>query len=213
MTEQLKQLGHTVNRKRVQRLMRLMGIAAIYPKPKNASQAHPQHKVYPYLLRELEITAPAQVWSADITYVPMPRGFFYLVAIIDWFSRFVVSWQLSNTLGGLFCLEALQVALERGRPEIFNTDQGSQFTATAFTSCLEAHQIRVSMDGRGRCLDNIFIERLWRSVKYEDIYLKSYADGRALQAGLAAYFRFYNEERLHQSLGYLCPAEIHYGLR
>lgn len=212
MTEYLRREGYQLNRKRVQRLMHLMGIEAIYPKPKT-SQARLEHKVYPYLLRGLQITEPNQVWSADITYVPMPRGFLYLVAVIDWFSRYVLSWQLSNTLEGLFCLEALKAALQLGRPTIFNTDQGVQFTAHAFTSCLEGHQIQVSMDGRGRALDNVFVERLWRSVKYEDVYLNAYENGLALYKGLSSYFRFYNEERPHQSLGYLCPAEVHYGLR
>ena len=213
MREHLCRLGHEVNRKRVQRLMRKMGIEAIYPKPRT-SQASVAHKVYPYLLREVEVVRPNQVWSADITYVPMPRGFMYLVAVIDWYSRYVLSWQVSNTLDGRFCLEALRDALQlgHGHPEIFNTDQGVQFTAHPFTSSVEAAGIRVSMDGRGRCLDNIFIERLWRSVKYEDIYLRDYEDGHALHQGLSSYFAFYNHERPHQSLGYLCPVEVHYGL-
>ena len=211
MRQYLRRQGEVVNRKRIQRLMRIMGIAALYPKPK-LSKAHPEHKVYPYLLRDLAITAPNQVWSSDITYVPMPRGFMYLVAVIDWYSRYVLAWQLSNTLDGSFCLEVLEQALERGRPEIFNTDQGSQFTAGGFTGRLEAADILVSMDGRGRALDNIFIERLWRSVKYEDIYLKAYEDVPALDGGLTTYFGYYNEERPHQSLGYKTPAEVHYGL-
>lgn len=211
MTEYLGRQGYTVNRKRIQRLMRMMGIEALYPKPKT-SKAHPEHKVYPYLLRDLEITAPNQVWSTDITYVPMPEGFMYLVAVIDWYSRYVLSWQLSNTLDGYFCVEALEEALERGRPQIFNTDQGCQFTARAFTSRLEGAGILVSMDGRGRCLDNIFIERLWRSVKYEDIYLKAYEDVPALDSGLGTYWAYYNGDRPHQSLGYKTPAEVYYGL-
>lgn len=211
MTEYLRRQGEAVNRKRIQRLMRIMGIEAIYPKPK-LSKAHPEDKVYPYLLRGLEITAPGQVWSTDITYVPMPRGFMYLVAVIDWYSRYVLSWQLSNTLDGSFCLDALEQALDRGTPEIFNTDQGVQFTAARFTRCLESANIRISMDGRGRCLDNIFIERLWRSVKYEDIYLHAYEDVPALEGGLTTYFGYYNEQRPHQSLGYRTPAEMHYGL-
>ena len=211
MAEYLCRQGYVVNRKRIQRLMRIMGIAALYPKPK-LSKPHPEHKVYPYLLRDLAITAPNQVWSTDITYVPMPDGFMYLVAVIDWYSRYVLSWQLSNTLDGSFCLEALEQALERGTPVIFNTDQGSQFTAGVFTGRLEAADISVSMDGRGRALDNVFIERLWRSVKYEDIYLQGYEDVPALDGGLTTYFGYYNDERPHQSLGYKTPAEVHYGL-
>lgn len=211
MAEYLCRQGYRVNRKRIQRLMRIMGIEALYPKPK-LSKAHPEDKVYPYLLRDVAITAPNQVWSTDITYVPMPDGFMYLVAVIDWYSRYVLSWQLSNTLDGWFCLEALEQALERGTPAIFNTDQGSQFTAGSFTGRLEAADISVSMDGRGRCLDNVFIERLWRSVKYEDIYLNAYADVPALDGGLTTYFGYYNDERPHQSLGYKTPAEVHYGL-
>lgn len=211
MREYLCRQGYRVNRKRIQRLMRIMGIAALYPKPK-LSKTHPEDKVYPYLLRDVAITAPNQVWSTDITYVPMPDGFMYLVAVIDWYSRYVLSWQLSNTLDGWFCLEALEQALEQGTPAIFNTDQGSQFTAGRFTGCLEAAGISVSMDGRGRALDNVFIERLWRSVKYEDIYLKVYEDVPALAGGLTTYFGYYNDERLHQSLGYKTPAEVHYGL-
>jgi len=178
--------------------MRIMGIEALYPKPKR-SKAHPEDKVYPYLLRGLEITAPNQVWSTDITYVPMPDGFMYLVAVIDWYSRYVLSWQLSNTLDGWFCVAALEEALERGRPQIFNTDQGCQFTAHGFTSRLEGAGISVSMDGRGRALDNIFIERLWRSVKYEDLYLKAYEDVPSLDDGLRTYLGYYNDERPHQS--------------
>jgi putative transposase len=208
MTEHLRRAGHLVNHKRVQRLMHLMGVQAVYPKPKT-TVASPDHKVYPYLLRDLSITRPNQVWSADITYVPLMDGFMYLMAIIDWFSRYVVNWQLSNTLDGRFCLEALQQALVVGQPEIFNTDQGVQFTALSFTTCLEQAGVRISMDGRGRALDNIFIERLWRSVKYEDIYLKDYASVPDLDTGLERYFRFYNHDRPHQSLGYRTPAEVH----
>lgn len=211
IAEYLCRQGYRVNRKRIQRLMRIMGIAALYPKPK-LSKRHPDDKVYPYLLRDLAITAPNQVWSTDITYVPMPDGFMYLVAVIDWYSRYVLSWQLSNTLDGWFCLEALEQALERGTPSIFNTDQGCQFTAGSFTGRLEAADISVSMDGRGRALDNVFIERLWRSVKYEDIYLQGYEDVPSLDDGLTTYFGYYNDERLHQSLGYKTPAEVHYGL-
>ena len=190
--------------------MQLMGLQAIYPKPRTSTPA-PDHKIYPYLLRDLAITRPNQVWSADITYVPLASGFMYLVAIIDWFSRYVLAWQLSNTLDGHFCIQALQQALQRGQPEIFNTDQGAQFTALAFTGLLEAAHIRISMDGRGRALDNIFVERLWRTVKYEDIYLKDYVTVPALITGLTCYFTFYNEERFHQSLDYRTPAEVHFG--
>jgi putative transposase len=209
MTARLKMQGYDVNRKRAARLMHTMGLQAIYPGPRT-STAHPQHKKYPYLLRGLSITRPHQVWSADITYVPMPSGFMYLVAVIDWFSRYVLAWQLSNTLEGSFCLEALELALSQGKPEIFNTDQGSQFTAAVFTGRLEAANIAVSMDGRGRALDNIFVERLWRTVKYEDIYLKDYDSVPALQRGLHDYFQFYNHVRPHQSLAYRTPAEVHY---
>lgn len=198
-----------VNHKRVQRLMRLMGLEAIYPKPRT-TQADKQAKIYPYLLRGLAITHPNHVWSADITYIPMQHGFMYLVAVIDWFSRYVLAWQLSNTLDGRFCLETLQQTLRQGQPEIFNTDQGVQFTAHEFTDTLETAGVRVSMDGRGRALDNIFIERLWRTVKYEDIYLRDYAHVPDLEAGLTRYFRFYNEERPHQSLGYRTPVAVHF---
>lgn len=212
MTAWLRRQGYEVNPKRIYRLMQTMGICAIYPKPKT-SQPGRGHKTYPYLLRGLALTHVNQVWSADITYVPMPTGFMYLVAIMDWYSRFVLAWQLSNTLDGDFCLEALQQALHWGKPDIFNTDQGSQFTAAAFTDCLEDAGIRISMDGRGRALDNVFIERLWRSLKYEDIYLKDYHTVPMLHAGLANYFWFYNEERPHQSLNYRTPAELHFSLR
>jgi putative transposase len=209
MTAYLRREGYAVNAKRIRRLLQKMGIQAIYPKSKT-SRAAQERKVYPYLLRGLEILQPNFVWSADITYVPMRQGFMYLVAIIDWFSRYVLTWQLSNTLDGYFCLEALQQALSQGQPAIFNTDQGAQFTADAFTTCLKRATVRISMDGRGRALDNIFIERLWRSLKYEDIYLKDYATVPELAAGLAAYFHFYNHERPHQSLNYCTPAELHF---
>lgn len=209
MTEQLKRQGYAINHKRVQRLMQLMGLQAIEPKPKMTLSGQ-GHKVYPYLLRGLGIMRPNMVWSADITYVPIRHGFMYLVAVIDWFSRYVLAWQLSNTLDSRFCVEALQQALLLGRPDIFNTDQGVQFTAQEFTACLEAADIRISMNGRGRALDNVFIERLWRSVKYEDIYLKDYASVPDLDAGLDTYFQFYNNERLHQSLDYRTPAEVHF---
>ena len=208
MTAYLQREGYAVNHKRVRRLMQIMGLQAIYPKHKTSVPGK-EHRIYPYLLRGLEITRPGQVWSADITYVPMQRGFTYLVAILDWFSRYVLAWQLSNTLDGRFCLDTLQQALQLGRPNIFNTDQGVQFTALAFTGRLEAAGVRVSMDGRGRVFDNIFIERLWRSVKYEDVYLKDYASVTELNAGLERYFRFYNNERPHQSLDYRTPAEMH----
>ncbi len=208
MTAHLRRQGYAVNHKRIQRLMQKMGIQAIYPKPKTSGAA-PGHKVYPYLLRNLAITRPNQVWSSDITYIPLAQGFMYLVAVIDWYSRYVLAWQLSNTLDGRFCLGTLQQALQRGKPEIFNTDQGVQFTASEYTRCLSEAGIRISMDGRGRALDNIFIERLWRSVKYEEIYLKAYAAVPALSRGLDYYFRFYNHERLHQSLGYRPPAELY----
>lgn len=197
-----------VNHKRVAALMQKMGLQAVFPRPRTSVPV-PGHKRYPYLLRGLPITRPNQVWSTDITYIPMRQGFMYLVAVIDWFSRFVLTWQLSNTLDGAFCLDALHLALQLGQPEIFNTDQGSQFTAHDFTGCLEAAGIRVSMDGRGRALDNIFVERLWRTVKYEDIYLKEYATVPALEAGLGDYFHFYNYQRLHQHLQYCTPAEVH----
>ena len=208
MTEWLTQQGEEVNRKRVQRLMRLMGLEAIYPKPR-LSLAGKGHKIYPYLLRGVAIERADQVWSADITYVPMASGFMYLAAVIDWFSRYVIAWRLSNTLDGSFCLEMLEEALRLGKPEVFNTDQGVQFTAEAFTGCLEGAGVAVSMDGRGRALDNVFVERLWRSVKYEDIYIQGYETVPQLRRGLGRYFAFYNDERLHQSLGYRTPAAIY----
>ena len=199
-----------VNRKRVQRLMRLMGLECLFPRPKCTVTSR-CHKKYPYLLKGLRIERPGQVWSADITYVPMPSGFMYLVATIDWYSRLVVSWRLSNTLDGSFCQSMLEESLTRGRPEIFNTDQGVQFTATAWTSRLESAGIRVSMDGVGRCFDNIFVERLWRSAKYEELYPKRHATVAELEAGLTAYFAFYNGVRPHQSLGYRTPTSVHEG--
>jgi putative transposase len=208
MTAYLRGLGLAVNHKRVQRLMRLMGLEAIYPKPRTTQAAKPATP-YPYLLRGLAITRPDQVWSADITYIPLRHGFMYLVAVIDWFSRYVLAWQLSNTLDGRFCLDALRQALQQGQPAIFNTDQGVQFTAQEFTATLEGAGIRVSRDGRGRALDNVFVERLWRTVKYEDIYLREYVHVADLEAGLTRYFHFYNEERPHQSLGYRPPIAVH----
>lgn len=210
MTEHLKGEGYRVNHKRVRRLMRLMGIEAIYPKP-NSSRRNPRHPLYPYLLKNLAITRPNQVWAADITYVPMERGFLYLVAIVDWRSRYVLSWRVSNTLDTGFCLEALEDALAQyGRPEIFNTDQGSQFTSEAWTERLTAAGIRISMDGRGRFLDNIFVERLWRSVKYEHLYITRHESLSQLKAGLADYFTQYNHVRLHQALGYKTPAQAYF---
>jgi putative transposase len=200
--------GHEVNRKRVQRLMRLMGLEAVYPKPK-LSLPGQGHKVFPYLLRDVKIDRVDQVWSTDITYVPMPNGFMYLAAIIDWYSRYVIAWRLSNTLDGSFCLELLDEALGQGRPEVFNTDQGVQFTAEAFPSRLLSAGVAVSMDGKGRCLDNVFVERLWRSVKYEEIYLRCHETVPQLSQGLGRYFAFYNEERPHQSLDYRTPGDVY----
>ena len=208
MTAMLRADGLTVNRKRVQRLMRRMGIAALGPKPRTTKPA-PGHKIFPYLLRDLAIDRPNQVWAADITYIPIGRGFLYLVAIIDWASRAVLAWRLSNTMDIAFCVDALDEALARfGRPEIFNTDQGTQFTSAAFTGRLASAGIRISMDGRGRWIDNVFIERLWRSLKYEDIYLKGYADGREARAGIASWIGFYNGRRPHQALADRTPMAV-----
>jgi len=207
MTVWLQRQGRPMSRKRVQRLMRTMGLRAIFRRPRT-SQPAAGHKVYLYLLGGMEITRPNQVWAADITYIPMARGFLYLVAIMDWYSRYVLSWRLSNTLDADFCVEALEEALSQGKPEIFNTDQGSQFTGEAFTGLLKQHGVRISMDGKGRYLDNIFVERLWRTVKYEEVYLKAYSNGREAKVGLDAYFRFYNAQRPHQALGYRTPAEV-----
>ena len=204
----LRDEEHTINRKRVQRLMRQMGIAALGPKPRTSKPA-PGHKVYPYLLRDLVIDRPNQVWAADITYIPIGRGFLYLVAIMDWASRAVLSWRLSNTMADSFCVAALEEALARfGKPEIFNTDQGSQFTGGDFTGVLRKAEIRISMDGRGRWMDNVFIERLWRSLKYEDIYLKGYADGREAKAGIARWVAFYNGRRPHMALANRTPMVV-----
>lgn len=200
--------GRLVNRKRAQRLMRVMGLEALYCRPKTSVTGH-CHRVYPYLLRERTLTAPLQVWSADITYLPMPSGFLYLVATIDWYSRYVVAWRLSNTLEGWFCEEMLGEALSVGKPEVFNTDQGVQFTASSWTNRLESSGVAVSMTGRGRCLDNVFVERLWRSVKYEYVYAWRPETAVVMEAGLREYFRFYNHERVHQSLDYRTPAEVH----
>lgn len=209
MVSFLKTRDHRVNRKRVQRLMRILGLAGMAPGP-NTSRPHPQHKVYPYLLRGVVVTRPNQVWSTDITYLRLAHGFVYLVAVIDWYSRRVLSWRISNTLDSAFCVDCLEEALQRyGNSEIFNTDQGCQFTSENFTGVLKAHGIAISMDGRGRALDNIFVERLWRSVKYEDVYLKGYANSMELMIGLAEYFVFYNSERPHQSLGNLTPDQVY----
>jgi putative transposase len=203
--------GEEANRKRVQRLMRLMGLEAIYPKPRLS--AGRKHKAYPYLLRDMAIERVDQVWSTDITYVGLPGGFMYLAAVIDWRSRYVLGWQLSNTLDGSFCVELLDEVLEKGKPEVFNTDQGCQFTAEAFTGRLETAGVAVSMDGKGRCLDNVFVERLWRSVKHEDVFVRGYETVPQLQEGLGRYFAFYNEERRHQSLEYRTPGQEYRGER
>jgi putative transposase len=208
LTAWLHDRGEEVNRKRVQRLLRVMGLEAIYPKPR-LSMPGSGHRIYPYLLRGVDVTRPDQVWSTDITYIPMARGFMYLAAIIDWYSRYVVAWRLSNTLDGSFCLEMLEEALRQGQPEVFNTDQGVQFTAAAFSGRLERAGVAVSMDGKGRCLDNIFVERLWRSVKYEDVYMRCYETVPELAQGLKRYFSYYNEDRQHQSLAYRRPAEVY----
>ena len=211
MTAHLQRLGHSVNEKRVRRLMRLMGVAAVYQKPR-LSGKNPQHKVYPYLLRDVTVERPDQVWCTDITYIPMRRGWVYLVAIMDWISRYVLAWEVSVTLDVSFCLSALQRALEMGTPEIFNSDQGSQFTSRPFTGMLADAGILISMDGRGRAYDNTFIERLWRTVKYEEVYLHDYQTVAEAVFGLGRYLSFYNDQRLHQSLDYRTPAEV-YGVR
>lgn len=202
-------LGHLVNRKRIQRLMCILGLAGMAPGP-DTSRPHPEHKIYPYLLRGLAVVRPNQVWSTDITYIRLDRGFVYLAAVIDWYSRKVLAWRLSNTLDSSFCVDCLEEALQKyGKPEIFNTDQGCQFTSEAFTSVLIAQGVAISMDGRGRALDNIFVERLWRSLKYEDIYLKSYNSVPELMLGLREYFRFFNTERMHQSMGNNTPVAVY----
>ena len=210
MTAWLASEGHEVNRKRVSRLMELLGMEAVYPK-RNLSQPGEGCRIYPYLLRGTAVERVNQVWSTDITYIRMAHGFSYLVAVMDWFSRFVLSWSLSVTMEVAFCVEALKRALRRGRPAIFNSDQGSQFSSEKFTGELAGRQIAISMDGRGRCMDNIFVERLWRSLKYEEVYLKDYASMAEARAGIARYFQFYNHERLHQSLDYRTPAAIYLG--
>jgi len=208
MTAWLATAGHEVNRKRVSRLMELMGIEAVYPKAK-LSRPGEGHRIYPYLLRGTTVERVNQVWSTDITYIRMEQGFVYLVAVMDWFSRFVLSWALSLTMEGDFCVEALKRALRRGRPDTFNSDQGSQFTSEKFTGELAERQIAISMDGRGRCMDNIFVERLWRSLKYEEVYLKDYDSVTEARTGIDRYFQFYNHARLHQSLNYRTPAAIY----
>lgn len=207
MTDWLRDEGYEVNHKRVARLMRRMGIQAITPGPHTSKPAL-GHTIYPYLLRDVDIERVNQVWSTDITYIPMRHGFMYLVAVLEWYSRYVLSWELSNTLEGVFCVDALEQALRWGTPEIFNTDQGAQFTSNAFTRVLLDKEIAISMDGRGRALDNAFIERLWWSVKYEEVYPKAYADGHALYRGLGAYFHYYNNERRHTALDKRTPAEV-----
>lgn len=206
-----KRTQQRVNRKKTQRLMRKMGLEGMAPGP-STSRRHAAHKVYPYLLRDVLVDRPNQVWCSDITYVPLRRGFLYLVAVMDWYSRHVISWRLSNSLDVEFCVAALEDAFDHGTPEIFNTDQGAQFTSRAFTDRLHTRSIEISMDGKGRALDNVFIERLWRSVKYEDIYLKGYESGADCQKGLTGYFKFYSHERPHQSLDYRTPWEVHSSL-
>lgn len=208
MTAWLNREGYPVNQKRVRRLLRAMGLEAVYPKPK-LSLAHPEHKKYPYLLKDLVIDRPDQVWGSDITYIRMVHGFVYLVAVMDWFSRYVLAWQISITLETGFCLHALEQALGVSKPEIFNTDQGVQFTTSDFTGRLEKEEVRVSMDGRGRVFDNIFVERLWRTVKYEEIYLHQYQTIPEVRSGLAKYFPFYNQERIHEALDYRTPYELY----
>jgi putative transposase len=209
MRVELERQGHPVNVKRVARLMQVMGLQAKVPGP-HTSRPHPEHRVYPYLLRGLQIKAPNEVWGADITYIPLRHGFMYLMAILDWFSRYVLAWDISNTMETAFCVETLDRALKcHGPPGIFNTDQGSQFTSEDFTGRLQTDGIRISMDGQGRALDNVFVERLWRSVKYEDIYLRDYTDGWQLRQGLTDYFRFYHTDRPHQALDYRTPAEVY----
>lgn len=212
MTVWLTQAGLAVNRKRVQRLMRLMDIEAIYPRPKT-TEIVSEHRKFPYLLRDREITKPDEVWAADITYIPMRSGFMYLVAIIDWYSRYVLAWRLSNSLESSFCVDVLEEALSQRRPEIFNTDQGVQFTSRKFTGRLEAAGVNISMDGKGRALDNVFIERLWWSVKYEHVYLHDHATVRSLQGGLGAYLEYFNRERPHQGLGYCTPWDVYRGAK
>lgn len=211
ITAWLRRQGREINRKRVVRLMQIMDLEAIYPRG-STSRPGPGHRIYPYLLRSKEISGPDQVWCADVTYVPMVSGFMYLVAVMDWWSRFVLAWRLSNTLEAGFCVDAWNGALGKGRrtPDISNTDQGSQFTSEAYLNVVEESGAQISMDGKGRCMDNIFVERLWRSLKYEDIYLREYRDGHGLCEGMNAWFKHYNQDRPHQALGYATPAEVYF---
>ena len=211
ITDALVSMGYGVNHKRIERLMRKMGIAAICPKPRT-SLPEKGHKIYPYLLKDVEIKCPNQVWSTDITYIPTKRGFVYLVAVMDWYSRHILSWEISNTMDREFCIKALKKALLISKPEIFNSDQGSQFTSKEFTGCLEKHGIAISMDGKGRAFDNIFIERLWRSVKYEEVYLHAYKDAKEARSRLDWYFDFYNNFRRHSSLGRRTPGSVYYNI-
>ena len=212
MTHSLRRMGYQINRKRVQRLMQQMGIEALYPRP-TTSRPNLEHTVYPYLLHDVAVVRPNQVWATDITYIRMRRGFLYLVAILDWFSRYVLSWQLSNSLDRSFCIEALDAALVIATPDIFNSDQGCQFTSNEFTARLLAQDVRISMAGQGRCYDNIFAERLWRTVKYEEVYINDYDDAAHAHANLHRYWTFYNNERLHQALDYRTPHEVHFATR
>lgn len=209
ITALLRHEGYSVNRKRIQRLMRLMGLKTIYPR-KNLSKPNQEAQKYPYLLEKVNICAPNQVWSTDITYIPVKNGFLYLTAVLDWHTRYILSWRLSNTLDVHFCVEALTEALKIDKPEIFNTDQGSQYTSKEFTGILKENDVKISMDGKGRAFDNIFIERFWRSVKYEEVYLKRYETGLEAKNGLKSYLQFYNEERLHQSLNYKTPKSLYF---
>jgi putative transposase len=208
MAQWLRRTGEQVNRKRIQRLMRLMGLQAIYPRPRTSVPAA-EHRIFPYLLRNRVVARPDEVWSADITYLPLAHGFMYLVAILDWHSRYVIAWELSNTLDATFCVSALRRALDFGRPEIFNTDQGAQFTSQAFTGVLEDAGIAISMDGRGRALDNVFVERLWRTLKYEDVYIRGYETVPQLTTGLHRFFDFYGHARPHSALDYRTPWEVY----
>lgn len=210
ITLYLRKQGYLVNKKRIQRLMHIMGLAAIVPQP-NLSKPHPDHPIYPYLLRGVKILRVNQVWSADITYIPLQHGWMYLVAIVDWFSRYILAWEVSNTLETDFCLVALDRALRQATPEVFNTDQGAQFTSTLFTSRLQQARIAISMDGRGRALDNIFIERFWRTLKYEEVYPNDYPSLLVGRQNLQRYFTFYNDRRFHQSLDYRTPTDVYFG--
>ena len=208
----LKRQGFNINRKRISRLMNIMGLKAIYPK-KNLSKMNPNHKKFPYLLNNVNINRINQVWSTDITYIPIKSGFFYLTVVMDWYSRYILSWRLSNTLDMTFCIEALEEALTIAKPEIFNTDQGVQYTSKNFINILEKQNISISMDGKGRAFDNIFVERLWRSIKYEEVYIKRYENGKEAKKGLTNYIIFYNKKRPHQSLGYMTPYEEYFQLK